>query len=76
MTEVISISGKFGIMHNMFKAMFPDIDKKVSRWGRYDQASIFIETTEHMTYIFSYKNERDWCFQTMTNYKNTLGRKK
>lgn len=65
-------SGKWGIMHSMFKTSFPALAELEVRWGRYDQASIFIELRGHNEYIYSYKNERDWCLQTKTNYLNFL----
>lgn len=69
------VSGKFGNMYNVCKTSFPELMNKIRRWGRYDAASIFLETTDHMTYIFTYRNERDWRFQTKTNYLNGLNGK-
>lgn len=66
------VSGKFGNMYSIVKKEFPTISDKIKRWGRYDAASIFLETVDRMTYIFTYRNDRDWCFQTKTNYLNGL----
>lgn len=69
-------SGKWGNMYETVKHLFPDISEEIVRWGRYDSISIFIETRAHMTYIFTYRNERDWCFQTKTNYLNSISKPK
>ena len=71
-------SGKWGNMYNVCKDIFPSfaVAGTVRRWGRYDASSIFLETTDHMTYIFTYRNERDWCFQTKTNYLNSISNPK
>lgn len=66
-------SGKYGNMYEFCKKTFPGLVGDVVRWGRYDAASIYLMTKSHQTYIFSYRNDKDWCLQTRTNMLNSLG---
>lgn len=60
-------SGKFSYIYEMFRSMFPDIASMATRWGRYDEAGIEIRVG-HKEYIFSWKDNDNWCLQTKKNY--------
>ena len=68
-------SGKWANMHVTFRQYFPTLSDRIVRWGRFDQASIFLIDGQRREYIFSYHNDRDWSLQTKTNYLNYTGKK-
>lgn len=65
-------SGKYGYIFRMFQTTFPDIAELTRVWTRNDGSSIEIELKNHQKFIYTYKNEGDWCFQTKKHYMNEL----
>lgn len=63
-------------LFKLFESMFPDMANGVTHYGPVDFVTIKMETTAHVTLIFTYVDVKNWSLQTFTSYKETSQNKR
>ncbi len=67
MSKPIAGSSKCKELLDKFEALFPSYKGKIVYYQPYDRVSLRL-TINHLTYIFTYVNEKVWGFQTEKHF--------
>lgn len=55
-------------IYELFKMLFPMYEYNVTEWFPNGKGSIRVRLEKNMDFIFSYKNNKDWKFETVNSF--------
>lgn len=58
-------------LYGTFVLLFPEFKERITEYAPIDRFTIRFKIDKHMTVVFEYKNEKEWCLRTYKSYLNS-----